>query len=151
MFFFFLDSEAAAQLELSQLEGLAVLRRLTDAVRAVAPTISVGALAALVHITRRGSERVAGTNASLRDMARALGVAPSSLQRQLDLLGDGGRAGGGLGFIRKCPDHVDKRQRLLTITESGRRLLYELAGILTPPSGIHPDIPDLDSRPAGWP
>ena len=129
MFFFFFDPETLSQYETSRLPGLARLQELTDVIRRIDASMTIGALAALLCIAQRKPALMSGPPVTLRYLARELGVATSTLQRQLDLLGDGGSGGGGLRLIEKKAYPSDRRQRPLALTEEGRRLLLTISAI----------------------
>jgi DNA-binding MarR family transcriptional regulator len=130
MFFLFLDPTQLARHQAAQFPHLGRALEFVDVVRAVDSTMSVGALAAFLHVAKRIPD-LAGGETSLRDIADEMGVAPTSLARQIDLLAEGATtAVRGLNLLEKGVHPADKRQRQVRLTPDGMRLLSKLSAVM---------------------
>jgi DNA-binding MarR family transcriptional regulator len=130
MFFFFLDADQLAEMQARQFPFLDDLVRLVDVARAVDPAMSIGTLASFLHVVKQ-SPALARGDFTLKTIASAMGVAPSSLGRQVDLLCSGTQSTiRGLNLLEKGMWPGDRRQRQVRLTERGIHLLAELSKVL---------------------
>ena len=131
MFFLFLDPVKIKQLQALRFPHLDMARKFVDAVREVDATMSVGTLSAFLHVANRMPE-LAGGEMSLRDIAVEMGVKPTSLARQIDLLAEGAKtAVRPLNLLEKGVHPVNKRHRQVRLTPDGTRLLSKLSSIIS--------------------
>ena len=131
MFFFFLDPKEIARLQAIEFPELGRAQKFVDAVREVDATMSIGTLAAFLHVANRMPE-LAGGDMSLRDIAVEMGVKPTSLARQIDLLAEGTKtAVRPLNLLEKGVHPGNKRHRQVRLTPDGTRLLSKLSRIIS--------------------
>ena len=130
MFFLFLDPKKIARMQAAEFPQLGRAQKFVDAVREVDATMSIGTLAAFLHVASRMSA-LAGGDMSLRDIASEMGVKPTSLARQIDLLSEGtNTAVRPLNLLEKGVHPGNKRHRQVRLTPDGTRLLRELSRII---------------------
>ena len=70
-----------------------------------------------------------------KDLARLVGVDPSTITRNLDTLGRDGRpemGRGGLCWIEAKPSFENDREKHIFLTESGQRMMQTLLAVLWP-------------------
>ena len=136
MFFFFLDPRDVAGLLAARFPHLDRASRFIDAVCAVDSKMSVGACSAFLHVAQRMPALASG-EASIRDIAAEMDVAPTTLARQLDQLAEGTSKIQGLNLLEKGIHPLDRRQRQVRLTRKGVKLLATLSA-LTSPGGEGP-------------
>jgi len=130
MFFLLLDADQIAEAQARQFPFLDDLVRLVDVARAVDPAMSVGTLASFLHVVKQ-SPALARGDFTLKTIASEMGVAPSSLGRQVDLLCSGAQSTiRGLNLLEKGVLPGDRRQRQVRLTERGIHLLTEMSKVL---------------------
>ena len=60
-------------------------------------------------------------------LSRITGLSLSTIGRSIDLLGDGGRSGAGLGLVVRYEDPVDRRTKRSKLTKKGEKWFEEFA------------------------
>jgi len=91
--------------------------------------MSIGALAAFVHVANRMPELAAG-DLSLSDIAEEMQVPYTSFARQLDVLAEGAPPSvRGLNLIEKGVHPDNRRQRQVKLTNEGTKLLSKLSAV----------------------
>ena len=140
--FSFFDPEELARGQAFQFPHLGRAQEFVDAVREVDATMSVGTLSAFLHVANRMPE-LAGGDLSLRDIAVEMGVKPTSLARQIDLLAEGAAgvatAVKGLNLLEKGVHPGNKRHRQVRLTPAGTRLLSKLSAMMGEDAEDRPD------------
>lgn len=129
MFFFFLEPWVVAAL-LAQFPHLDRATAFVDAVCAVDSKMSVGSLAAFLHVAER-IPALASQEVSMRDIALEMGVPPTTFFRQLDQLAEGTSKIQGLNLLEKGIHPLDKRQRQVRLTPDGVKLLATLSALMS--------------------
>jgi DNA-binding MarR family transcriptional regulator len=130
MFFFFLDPDEIARLQVAQFPHLNRAQRFVDAIGEIDATISVGAASAFLHVAKHMPELARGDMA-LRDVAIEMGVKPTTLARHVDRLAEGTEGTvRGLNLLEKGVHPGNRRQRHVRLTEEGTRLLSKLSDII---------------------
>ena len=137
MFFFFLEPWVVAAL-LAQFPHLDRATAFVDAVCAVDSKMSVGALAAFLHVAQR-MPKLAAQEMSIRDIAIQLGVPHTTLARQLDQLAEGTPKIPGLHLLEKGVHPGDKRARQVRLTPDGVKLLAKLSALMSPDGEAPPN------------
>lgn len=129
MFFLFLDPKEISDRLLIQAPYRQRVEEFVDIAREVDPTMSVGALAAFVHVANR-MPRLAAGELSLSDIAGEMRVPYSSFARQLDVLADGAPPTvRGLKLLEKHVHPTKRRQRQVVLSHEGARLLNDLSAV----------------------
>lgn len=124
MFFFFEPEKLP--LFTTELERF---ERVLSIVRAVHPQMTTATLVTLIGLARR-QEMLWSRQLTLPEFADEMGMAYTSLLRNLDLLSEGSSKTSGLGLIEKGIDAVNQKERRLRITQDGLSLLNRIEILL---------------------
>jgi len=131
MFFFFLNAGEVTSHLRKQFPHRHQVEEFIDIAREVDSAMSIGALAAFVHVTNRMPELILG-DMSLRDIADEMQVPYTTFSRQLDVLADGAPSVRGLRLLEKGVIPDNRRQRQVRLTVDGERLLSRLSAVVRP-------------------
>lgn len=97
-------------------------------------TMPLSSLITFLAVARWGHDKVKTSPLSIEELAHEVGVPYTTMSNDLRYLGEGDRGGerGGLNLVETAPSPLDRRRKVIQLTNRGRNLLDQITNLVDP-------------------